>query len=260
MRSFILSCFLIFFHLPAYLQELKLWIDTTVEADLVQLDALGNIYLLNQDSKTLRKLDPDFKLLYQTSLQNNWNAAGLDVSDPFKIILYYPGDYKIHLLDAQLSLIQTLDEAELNEKSVVCHYDSDRLIIYDGNKLSIKNYKTENIENSTYGGLHFVSNAGDVSLRKQKNTIYYIRKNKGLFAYTTQLFEEKKWPDPDMEKADLNEHYLIKIKNNIIFGLKLNNAMETKLYTANELIKSLAVMNHKVGILEGNRLRIWTLH
>lgn len=259
-RLLILNFLLCILYSPVQLQELKLLLDTLVEADHIQLDPLGNIYLLKQSDKTLQKFDPEFKNLYSISFQNNWNNARLDVSDPFKIILYYPGDFKIHLLDAQLSLLQSIDATDLNEKAAIGHYDSDRFIIYDGNNLSIQNYKTGKTENSTFSGLFSSADAMEVTLKKSKNNIYFIRKKSGIIVYTNQLFEEQKWTDTEMEMADLYDHFILKLKNNIIFGFNRINYTETILYTAINRITSFSTMNHKMALLEGNRLKLWSLY
>ncbi|MBK9108597.1 MAG: hypothetical protein IPM92_09575 [Saprospiraceae bacterium] len=259
-RLLILNWILCILYSPVQAQELKLLLDTFVEADLVQLDPLGNIYLINQSDKTLQKFNPEFVHLFSISIQNNWENARLDVSDPFKIILYYPGDYKIQLLDAQLSLLQTINAPDLNEKAAIGHYDSDRFIIYDGNNLAIQNYKTGKTENSTFSGLFSSMDAKDVSLKKLKNYIYFIQKKLSIVVYTNQLFEAKKWTDSDMEMADVNEHFIFKLKNNTIFGFNQINYTETELYTAKNIISAFAISNQKMLILEGNRLKLWYLY
>ncbi|MBK8954489.1 MAG: hypothetical protein IPM34_02900 [Saprospiraceae bacterium] len=241
----------------AYSQTLKLLLDTAIQADLIQLDPLGNIYVLRQSDKTLLKYDVNFKLLHQTTLQNNWNEVALDVSDPFKLILYYPGDFQMSLFDAQLHLIQTLYEPELSENTRICHFDSERLILYDGNKLYIKNYHTQQIENSIYSGLNLPVKGRDVSILKFQDKIYFICRYVGIQSFTTQLFEHDHWKDPDLETASLNSKSIYKIKNNKIFGFSQKTGIETELYSGINRIRQLSTSHDKVAILEGGRLKLF---
>lgn len=89
----------------------------SIEIHPVQFSAdnLGNTYILN-DKNELSKYDPSGALLYAYHSKVRGKPASIDVSDPLKVLLYYPHFYQGVLLDNTLSEISRfrIDPSVLN--------------------------------------------------------------------------------------------------------------------------------------------------
>ena len=263
MAKFILSrAGILFFISTLYAQNTPvLLLDTFLPADKIYLDPLDQIYLINDHEKRITKCDIQLRVLKKISFNRGWDQALLDVSDPFKCILYYPGDHKILILDESLSSIGTYDEPELNMESSVCHYSTNFLGIYSNNSIKIKNYEEQKIISSD-PLLNYDINLTDYhSQLKYSNAHFYLlRSGIGVTRYNHQLFEDQVWLDDRIEKIDVYSDLLFyQIGSQIFKSGGLSKTEELVLKTTGK-IKFFTVNREYLIWLEEDRLKMvhWT--
>lgn len=101
-------------------------------ADFFTIDPMGNIYLVK--NYELIKIDAEInqKTTYSHSLHGN--ITSVDVSDPFRILVFYKDFNKIVFLDKSLSEIVSpvfLDNLEYHDVSTVCQSNNGGFWIFD---------------------------------------------------------------------------------------------------------------------------------
>ena len=89
------------------------------DAQIIRIDDFKNLYVVAENNR-LYKYSPELKLLYQFSFNKLGRIAGLDVSNPQKLLLFF-SDYQVILyLDSTLSEIDRLNLDELGYWSISC--------------------------------------------------------------------------------------------------------------------------------------------
>ena len=183
----------------------------------------------------------------------------MDVSDPFKCFLYYPGDYKILILDESLSVIASYDESELNVQSVVCHYTTDYIGIFSNNVLKLKNYEQQKSLSSEPLYQSETSHTEYPYQLKQSNEyIYLLKPGFGISRFTNQLFEESSWKMPDIiKKMDVTGERLFYFSNAYLITFDTKLKMEEIILKEVDQFKSFAVNSQYLLILLENQLRLF---
>ena len=98
----------------------------------MNVDKLGNIYLINEKNEIL-KYDDSYNLLFRNSYNTQGRISHIDVSNPQKILVYFSDFQKILFLDNTLSEIKFLNLESLgywNIRAVAPSVDN-MIWIYD---------------------------------------------------------------------------------------------------------------------------------
>lgn len=235
----------------------RLW-DTSCYADAVYLDPINQVYAVYNQDKRIIKYNLQFKILKQVSFNQGLDHAILDVSDPFKCILYYPGDYKIFILDESLAVISTYDEPELNSQSVVCHYSTDQIGIFSNYGLKIKNYAQQKVLNSA----PVFNQPGHTSdfpfrLKQSKDYLYLLRPGIGISKYNHQLFEEKTWLNSTAENLDVSDDEIYYTQKNVIIRLNTKWMTEEIILKTESPILFFSVNAENLLLLSDHRLQLY---
>lgn len=104
-----------------------------MQARMMTVDELGNVYVVRQDNALLRYTAQGDSSGYYGSIQNG-QIGQVDATNPLRILLYYPAYQHIVLLDKMLSPKNELDLKKLHIYStayVASAADGD-LWVYDG--------------------------------------------------------------------------------------------------------------------------------
>jgi len=101
-------------------------------ADFIRCDQLGNLYLVKNDQ--LFKYNTEGKLINRYSNKTLGVIQYLDVSNPMKILIFYPAFNKVVFLDNQLSengRPVNLSEFELDQTILSCTSHDNAFWVYD---------------------------------------------------------------------------------------------------------------------------------
>ena len=80
---------------------------------ILEMDNLGDLYLIDQKNQ-LSKFNIDGQVKFEFSIKGLGDISSIDVSNPQKILLYFPQYQNIIFLDNTLSEIKRLNLEELN--------------------------------------------------------------------------------------------------------------------------------------------------
>lgn len=109
-----LFCLLLtFLALPAFATELTQLRAIPINARMMAIDDLGNIYVIKNDNSLLRLTEGGDSSFFFRSIQNG-EIGSIDAINPLKILLYYPAYSKVVILDRNLALKNELDLRKLN--------------------------------------------------------------------------------------------------------------------------------------------------
>lgn len=116
----------------------KLVATTESDATIAAIDKFGNCYLAS--SYQLWKYSPDGKPLYPYEEFRYGSIGSIDVTNPLKIVVFFPGVMKAVVLDRFLSPLVTYDFLQLGYPSVtaVCGSTDGRIWFYDIASLKLK--------------------------------------------------------------------------------------------------------------------------
>ena len=107
-RKCVFLLLLLLLALPkGYCQKYELTAELEQKADFISLDKMGNLYLC--DGSILYKFDLNGQLLFTYSALSKGRISDLDVSNPFKILVFSKDFMQITFLDQKLSPIQTVN-------------------------------------------------------------------------------------------------------------------------------------------------------
>jgi hypothetical protein len=101
-------------------------------SDFIRCDQLGNLYLVKNDQ--LMKYDAQGKLINRYSNKTLGSIQFLDVSNPMKILIFYPAFNKIVFLDNQLSengRPVNLSDYEMDQTILACTSHDNSFWVYD---------------------------------------------------------------------------------------------------------------------------------
>jgi len=251
---------LIFCLIQLHLFAQELVLEQSVTADAVYLDQLNQIYLLNKKEHTISKYDLTGNLINKTSFNQGWDQAQLDVSDPFKIVLFYPGDFKIRLLDAQLNEIGSFDDADLNEQAAICYFTTDQIAVFSNNVLKLKNFREPSeIQSARILQSTALPNMGLPQLIQSNGFIYLFQPGVGISRFNQQLFEEKRWQLNLIQAASIVGDFIYYVERNKLFQMQTLSLKETLIYTFTENSICFAVNTKIVVVLDGNILKVISL-
>lgn len=99
---------------------------------LLTVDDLGNIYLVT-DRNELRKYNAEGKLLKFFNVVSNGRISSIDVSNPLKILLYYPDFNRVTILDQTLTPTGEIDllKRGYHQVSAFCNAQDNMYWLYD---------------------------------------------------------------------------------------------------------------------------------
>ena len=160
--------------------------DIPVALKLLEVDNLGNIYILNVDNR-LTKHDKDGKLLFEHYDKQLGIVDAIDVSNPLQILVYYKDYGHIKYLDNTLAPIQTFD---LNSDKyfgieTVCQSNDNHIWVVDPTIQRI--IKLDKNLNSVYETNNFgdlgLQNGDILKMRENGNYLVSLHKTNGFLIF-----------------------------------------------------------------------------
>jgi len=207
---------------------------------ILDSDNLGNLYLVNEDNELLQ-YDSDLNPLYEFSVNTLGDIGSIDVSNPQKILIYYPDFQFIVFVDNTLSEIKRLNLENMNFWDVQgVALSNDNLIwIYDPiNYRLIKIDEAGNIKLSSNES--FFGELGDV-FRPQvyaQNSSVYLYNNKEFMIF--DLFGQHiKTIQIDNEKVQFLDSQIMVLSENelniVELGLTRFEDVDNKYYSNSDI-------------------------
>jgi hypothetical protein len=118
--------------------ELSLDYTVRVQSRFFTTDYFGNVYLIT--GKGLFKYDPSGKLVHQYNPKIYGNPTTVDVTNPFKPLVYFKDFGVLHYLDSKLSLRSEIKLGELDiwQPGPVSASEKEGIWVFDSKDLKLK--------------------------------------------------------------------------------------------------------------------------
>ena len=173
------------------------------KADFITMDKLSNIYARNNN--ILYKYSSDGELLHTYSTFSKGKISGIDISNPFKIVVFYGDFMQIAILDQKLASLQTisgLSDLNLHLPTCVCaSYDNglwiydeiaDQLFRYDANRnLSNKSMILRQIWDKKVSPTYMKETASGLLVVSSKENGLLIFDRFGTYLMTILIFADR---------------------------------------------------------------------
>ena len=178
MKKILASLVFVVLSVMAVAQDFAPW-SKAVDASAVEVDRLGNIYLMKNNVVT--KYDADLNFLCAYDNYPAGSMSSLDVSNPFKVIVFYSEFNKLIYLDSKLAELLSplmLDDACLYNIKVVCSSSFGGFWVFDEQNSCIRRV-SPNLEVSQQG-TNIYDKLGDadvVAIRESINYLFLLTDN-----------------------------------------------------------------------------------
>jgi len=193
-----------------------------VDARIIEVDELENIYLVTSDNE-IQRYNPKGKLLFQFSNDRFGDIASLDVSNPHKILAYYP-DYSLAIsFDNTLSetFRYDLNEMDLWDITTVALSSDNKIWVYDPIEFKLK--KIDEFGNALLEGYNLLD-----ELNTNITAEYLIEVNNQVYLYDSNIgflvFDDLSRFD---HKIEIKSAQWFEVLNNKTILYKSNNSYYT---------------------------------
>lgn len=142
-------------------------------ADALEIDRLGNIYLVK--GNVVAKYDAEMNFLCAYDNYPAGSMSSLDVSNPFKVIVFYSEFNKLIYLDSKFAELRSpilLDDAELYNTKVVCSSSFGGFWVFDEQNVCVRRVDS-NLEISQQG-TNVYDKLGDSDVLAMRESINYL--------------------------------------------------------------------------------------
>jgi len=111
----------------------------------MEVDKMKQLYLI-EDAHTVLKYSPDGDLLYQFNENSLGEISYIDVSNPFRVLVYYNDYATVLFLDRTLSEIQRHDLSDLDipEVRALGTASDNNVWLFDNNTYTLKKINSQN--------------------------------------------------------------------------------------------------------------------
>ncbi len=209
--------------------EKKFEIEVAARAAVV--DNLGQIYVISR-ANTFEKYAPDGQFLARYSQNRLGRAAFADVSNPLKIMLFYPDFRSVVLLDRNLTELGILDLEAVGLPMVSCVATSGdgNLWVYDEVNFQLKKISAAGEILMESQPLNFLLDqpARPVLLRENENSVFLCDAEMGIFQFDLYgQFVGIKFLENNLETAQFENGRVLFFENNKLIGVDLKTGERT---------------------------------
>lgn len=155
-----------------YAQVDEVW-SVDAKADDFEIDKLGNIYLVRDN--VVGKYDSEMKFVCSYDNYSAGTISSLDVTYPFKVIVFYSEYNKLIYLDSKLTELRSpilVDDAGFYNVQVVCSSSFGGFWIFDEQNSCVRRIGSD--LSTTQQGTSLYEELGDANVVAMKESISYI--------------------------------------------------------------------------------------
>ncbi|OFX85302.1 MAG: hypothetical protein A2X00_00135 [Bacteroidetes bacterium GWE2_32_14] len=242
------------------------WIkDITIKTESFATDQLNNIYSIDKTGVVKISIEDQSRFSYSSKL--NGNIHSVDVTDPFRILIFYKDFSRAVFLDNKLTeLLSAIQLNDLGYFNVQAVGTSSRggFWIYDQDVAQIV-YIDKSLKESHRSSVlrDIIDNSSDketLSLIEKNDFVYLGIPNQGIFQFDIYGTFLKKFPITDFFKFQVWGQSIIYFSNN---KLKIYNTQtyetEEKILPVNN-VKDCSVEGSKLFLLLTDRISIYSIN
>ena len=200
-------------------------------ADFFTIDPIGNIYLVKNSGLIKIDTETNQKTTYSNLLLGN--IASVDVSDPFRILVFHRDFNKIVFLDKSLSEIVSpisLDKLDYYNVSAVCQSNNGGFWIFDQSLNQLVYFDKNLIKQKTSSQISLILDE-NIELTQafmlEKNDYIYL----GIIGEGVLLFDNygtyiKTFPLSELKSFQVNDGNIVFRRNGEMITYNTNNFTE----------------------------------
>lgn len=263
MKTILFITAISFFYCPTFPQSkdtLTLFAQYPIVGKKISVDNIGNFYITRPEGLTKYKNNGNIFAVYSNAFLGP--PKEIDVSNPLRLLLFYPGVNQLIFLDRNMTPTISpvkLEVLDLTDVATVCtssengfwvfSRDNQSLVKYNSNlEPTIEAVSTDQLTNS------FMN---PVFMREYNNSIYLADPNKGIFIFDLFGTFIKKLPFKNVKKCIVRNQMLIFLQNDklILFHLKTLQQKTIQLPLKN--IVDFDFQQKKLYLLTKNELQVY---
>jgi hypothetical protein len=227
-----------------------------------ELDNLGNIYLIT-DNNQLKKLNSSFDSIASFNDTRRYGTlASVDVSNPFKILLFYKDFSTVLVLDRFLNIINTIDfrkQGIQQISSIVSSYDN-KIWCYDEieNKLKKVDDNGDILFESTDFRMLFDNPLPVQKIIDTDGKVYCYNKQIGLLVFDYYGGLKHKYSILNLDDVDIVNTALTGYKNDSLttYNLKMFKQSSIGVKSNKYLLVKRAIQQNLFFVLYSNKFDI----
>jgi hypothetical protein len=226
-----------------------------LSASSIYLDKLNQVYAVEKGSSHLFKLNEDWSTNQELSSPFLSEYVTLDVSDPMKIMLFFPSYSSVQILDESLGTLSDEFYSNFNLESAICFFSTTQYCYFAEGKIHIKNILDQRIVNSESIYYERENEITTSILKTNGKEIFLLLPGIGLWQFSAFLNEEFFVEDSKIKNIDLKDNILFYLKDNRIYSWNPGARPSEPIYTSNAKISSFAINTKYLIIAEDNLIR-----
>lgn len=198
--------------------DTKATIDIDEEIDQIEIDHLGNVYVLTQDNRILR-YDAELELKYEYNNGQAGDISSIDATNPQKILCFVRDFNRILVLDNALAETRTIDlsTSEYFDIPAVARSNDDRIWIFDPvNQVLIK---INNLGESQYISNRLSDyNLGQIDptiIRERSNRVAMVDPSVGILIFDNFGQFIKLIPELDVDAIQIFDEYMFFMQDGV---------------------------------------------
>ncbi len=242
--------------------EIKLQLEININAESFTVDPLGYLYVIN--GTQIKKID------LKTNKEKNFSTAlsgkihSIDVSDPFRTLLFYKDFNRIEWLDKNLSSIVSsvsLDDLGYFQVAAVCHSVNGGFWLFDQSLHQIvyvdKNLKIVNKSTQLSEMIDQNSDMDQIYMLEKNDYIYLGINSKEILLFDSYGTYIKTFPINYKEKFQVNNGTIIYYHGESLRFYNTNSYTEEKITLQQQNIEQIILENKRVFIQTEEKISIY---
>ncbi len=230
----------------------------------LNVDNLDNIYLISNNQLKKLNTNGDSVSVFN-DVKRYGNPSFIDVTNPFKVLLYYKNYSTVVVLDRLLAVRNTINFRKQNifyVNNITLSYDNN-IWIFDEEDYKLKKMDEEGkiLQETTDWRLLFDTVPSPTAMIDKNNFIYLYDPEKGFYIFDYYGSFKNRLAFLNWTNVEVNGNTMYGFSNNNLYSyaLKSLTLKEYKLPVFFNNIITIKVMNGKVYLLNDNGIDIYQL-
>lgn len=230
----------------------------------MEVDKMKNLYLVLNDH-TLLKYSPTGELLYRFNENTLGEITYVDISNPFRILVYYKDYTTVVFLDRTLSETRRHDLSafDIPQVQALGTASDNNIWLFDNNTFTLKKISTQNqvIVESNDLNLLLSEDINPNRVVEFENKVYINAPNIGILVFDIFGTYIKTITLPDLDYFQLYEGQIFYVENKIfkVYNLFSFQTSEINLPVLKDNLEQVCIAQEHLYIKYNNLINIFTL-
>ena len=254
--------FLVPFFVGAQTSELVLENRVSVKASMIEVDNVGNVFLL--ENGAIKKYNLAGKFQQENSAMVYGEIASLDASNALKMVLYFRDLSQITYLDNQLASRGenvALDELGYVQTTQVCRSYNDGLWLYDQVSFELTRLSEQLEVTAQSGNLNQILDVmPEMRYMREVDRWLYVADAEGVFVFDWYGSYQKTIPVPDISKFAIRSNRLFYMDENKLKYFHLKTLQKAEIPLSEKEVIDFTLFEDRLLLITQNELVIYRIN